>query len=254
MIGKDNDSCFPDEIPSKGEEDKIVYHYIPIKDMDKEDTPREKAEKFGCSVLSVSELWALVLRTGTVGMPITRLCRELMQANDNRLTTLERRTRKELLKIKGLGKLKVTQIEAVMELIRRYNMEGVAEKPIIRSSQDIYNIMNPVIGNKPHEEIWALILNRRNQLVKQFQISKGGTSATVFDVKMVLKEAILENASGLILCHNHPSGNLMPSTNDDAITRQCFKACQTIDVRMLDHVIITANGFHSYNDQGNMPV
>ena len=133
-------------------------------------------------------------------------------------------------------------------------MEGVAEKPIIRSSQDIYNIMNPVIGNKPHEEIWALILNRRNQLVKQFQISKGGTSATVFDVKMVLKEAILENASGLILCHNHPSGNLMPSTNDDAITRQCFKACQTIDVRMLDHVIITANGFHSYNDQGNMPV
>lgn len=254
MIVKEFESYFPNENVSKGDEEKILYHYIPVKEMDKEDTPREKAKKFGCSVLSVAELWALVLRTGTVGMPITQLCRELMHANDNRLTTLERRTRKELLKIKGLGKLKVIQIEAVMELIRRYNMEGVAEDPIIKSSQDIYNVMSPLIGNKSQEELWVLILNRRNQLVKRCQVSKGGTNATVFDVKLVLKEAILENASSLVLCHNHPSGNLLPSVNDNAITKQCFNACQALAINMLDHIIITANGFYSYNDNGNMPI
>jgi DNA repair protein RadC len=112
--------------------------------------------------------------------------------------------------------------------------------------------MHTIIGNKPHEEIWALMLNRRNQVVKRYQASRGGTNATVFDTKMVLKEAILENASSLILCHNHPSGNINPSPQDDQITQQCKAACQAMDIRMLDHVIVTANGYYSYNDQNKL--
>ncbi|MBO5748553.1 MAG: DNA repair protein RadC [Muribaculaceae bacterium] len=250
MIVKEIDAPFADG--SDDGDNRRAYHYLPIKDMDKEDTPREKAEKFGCGVLSVAELWALILRTGTVGMPITQLCRELMQNNDNRLTTLERRDRKELLEIKGLGRTKAIQIEAVMEIIRRYNREGLGDKPTIRCSADIYELMHTIIGNKPHEEIWALMLNRRNQVVKRYQASRGGTNATVFDTKMVLKEAILENASSLILCHNHPSGNINPSPQDDQITQQCKTACQAMDIRMLDHVIVTANGYYSYNDQNKL--
>ena len=150
MIVKEIDAPFADG--SDDGDNRRAYHYLPIKDMDKEDTPREKAEKFGCGVLSVAELWALILRTGTVGMPITQLCRELMQNNDNRLTTLERRDRKELLEIKGLGRTKAIQIEAVMEIIRRYNREGLGDKPTIRCSADIYELMHTIIGNKPYAQ------------------------------------------------------------------------------------------------------
>lgn len=232
--------------------EKPIYHYPPIKEMDKDDTPREKAEKFGCGVLSVAELWAIILRTGVVGMPITQLCRNIMLNNDNKLTSLERRNRKELLEIKGLGKLKVIQIEAVMELIRRYNLESVGNKPLIKCSKDVYDIMRSVIGNIPHEEIWVLILNRRNQVVKRLQISKGGITASVFDTKLVLKEAILENASSIILCHNHPSGNLTPSKQDDSITTQCYNACKIMDIKMLDHIIVTTDNYYSYNDNNRI--
>lgn len=227
------------------------YLYRRIKDMDKEDTPREKAEKYGCGVLSTADLWALILRTGTVGMPITELCRELMRNNDNRLSALERRSRKELSELKGLGKLKVLQIEAVMELIRRYNTERASDNPIIRNSADIYAFMKDKC-NMAHEEIWALILNRRNQIVKRYQASKGGLTASVFDVKLIIKEALLENANAIILCHNHPSGQTAPSRQDDMITSQCASACKTMDISFLDHIIITANAYYSYADEGKL--
>lgn len=223
-----------------------------IKDMDKADTPREKADKFGCSILSVPDLWALILRTGTIGMPITELCRELMRQNDNNLTTLERRSRKELLSIKGLGKLKAIQIEAVMELIRRYSLEKLSDNPIIKSSTDAFKIMRYEIGNLPHEEVWVLILNRRNQIVKRFQASKGGFSSSLFDIKVIIKESLLENASAIILCHNHPSGQSLPSIQDDAITIKCKNACETIDIKFLDHIILTTNDFYSYADNGKI--
>lgn len=222
--------------------------YIRIKDMDKNDTPREKAEKYGCGILSTAELWALILRTGTVGMPITQLCNELMKNNDNRLTSLERRSRKELSQIKGMGKLKAIQIEAVMELIHRYNNEGKPNDPIIKCSTDIYNLMKERIGNLAHEEIWSIMLNRSNRVIKCYQASKGGSAASVFDTKMIIKQAVIENAEAMILCHNHPSGNTTPSQQDNMITAKCAKACETMDIRFLDHIIITANGYFSYKD------
>lgn len=229
-----------------------IVKFRRIKDMDKEDTPREKAEKYGCGVLSIADLWALILRTGTVGMPITELCRELMRQNDNNLMTLERRSRKELLQIKGLGKLKAIQIEAVMELIRRYSQQHVADNPIVKSSVDIFNIMREGIGNKPCEEVWVMILNRRNQVVKRFQASKGGFNASIFDVRVIIKEALLENASSIILCHNHPSGQLKPSVQDDSITMQCRKACEAVGLQMLDHVILTVDSYYSYADESRL--
>ncbi len=223
-----------------------------VKDMSPDDTPRERAEKYGCGVLSVPDLWALVLRTGTVGNPITELCRELMRANDGRITTLERRTRQELMAIKGLGPLKVIQIEAVLELIRRYNSESPAENPFIRTSADIYKVISPRIAHLPHEEVWAIILNQRNQVVKLYQASKGGWASSVFDVKPIIKEAMLENASAIALCHNHPSGSLRPSPQDDNITRICLQAATLMEIRFLDHLIVTRHGYYSYNDVGKL--
>ncbi|MBD5231648.1 MAG: DNA repair protein RadC [Bacteroidales bacterium] len=239
----------------KEEETNLTVPAAPrIKDMDADDTPRERAEKHGCAALSVPDLWALILRTGTVGNPITALCRDLMRANDGKLTRLERRTRRELLQIKGLGKLKVIQIEAVMELIRRYNREEAEANPVIKGSEAIFRVMRPHLGHLDHEEVWALIMNRRNEVVKLYQVSKGGIASSVFDVKLIVKEALLENAACIALCHNHPSGNLQPSPQDDQITRRCKEACQLMDLRLLDHLIITADNtrYYSYFDNGRL--
>ncbi len=154
--------------------------------------------------------------------------------------------------IKGLGPLKVIQIEAVLELIRRYNSESPAENPFIRTSADIYKVISPRIAHLPHEEVWAIILNQRNQVVKLYQASKGGWASSVFDVKPIIKEAMLENASAIALCHNHPSGSLRPSPQDDNITRICLQAATLMEIRFLDHLIVTRHGYYSYNDEGKL--
>lgn len=224
-----------------------------VKDMSEDDKPRERAEKYGCGVLSVADLWALILRTGSVGNPITQLCRDIMAQSNNRLTYLERRTRKELMSVKGLGRTKVIQIEAVMELIRRYNAEEPAELPKIYTPKDIYNTIKPHLAHLPHEEIWIVIMDRAHRVLKLSQITKGGWSASLFDVKIIIKEALLENASAIALCHNHPSGNLRPSTQDDEITRRCAQACKTMDLHLLDHIIVTPHDFYSYSDNSRLP-
>lgn len=249
MIVKNTDR--PDRLPSATVAEAVTV--LPkVKDMSPDDTPRERAEKYGCGVLSVPDLWALILRTGTVGNPITHLCRQLMAQNDNRLRTLERRTRQEILSIKGLGKLKALQIEAVIELIRRYNSEAPAENPLIRNSADIYRTVRQNLGGLDHEEVWVLLLNRRHEAVKFVQLSKGGWSSSIFDVKMLIKEAMLENTSSIALCHNHPSGNLQPSTQDDNITRRCREACAIVEINMIDHIIVTADSYYSYADNGRL--
>lgn len=223
-----------------------------VKDMCEDDQPREKAEKYGCGALGVADLWALILRTGSVGNPVTKLCRDMMSANNNRLTHLERRTRPELMEIKGLGKTKAIQIEAVMELIRRYNAEEPAKLPEVKASKDIYNIIKPRIAHLPHEEVWVVILDRKHHAIKLYQASKGGWASSLFDIKVIIKEALLENASSVALCHNHPSGNLRPSPQDDAITKRCADACKLMDINMLDHVIVTPHGYYSYADEGKL--
>lgn len=223
-----------------------------VKEFDPEDQPRERAEKFGCSVLSVPELWALILRTGTPGNPVTELCRNIMHANDGSLHRLERRTRRELRDIKGIGNTKSIQIEAVMELIKRYCEEDIPKEEAITSSNQIYQRMRHRIGNLDHEEIWMLLLNRRNQVVKSMQMTSGTSTASLFDIKNAIKHALLENAEGIILCHNHPSGNVRPSIQDDNLTKDLNNACRFMKIKLLDHIIVTTEGFYSYCDQGKL--
>ncbi|MDE5870322.1 MAG: hypothetical protein K2H22_00025, partial [Muribaculaceae bacterium] len=188
--------------------------------------------------------------------PITDLCRQLMNANDNSLLRLARRSRKELTLTKGIGDAKALQVEAMMEITRRYHLELVDNTTRsldpLKTSDTIFQRMRYRIANLDHEEVWILLLNRRNQVIKEFRLTTGSSIASVFDIKMILKRALLENAEGLVMCHNHPSGNLRPSTQDDNITRKLSEACRTMDLRMLDHVIITVNGYYSYSDEGRL--
>lgn len=237
--------------PDSGSE--AQRHYVPrIADMNKDDTPRERAGQHGVKVLSTPDLWAIILRTGTVGNPITSLCRELMDANGGSLHTLARRSEAELQSIKGLGKLKALQIQAVNELIARYNAEKSDEDPVIQTSAQAVEIIRNTIGSIPHEEVWALMLNRANRVVRKFRCSVGGTASSIFDVRILMKATLLENCSGIILCHNHPSGQLRPSPQDDAITRKCKEAAAFFDIRLFDHIIVTDSGYYSYADQGRL--
>lgn len=221
---------------------------LTVKEMDADQQPREKAEKFGCGVLSVPELWAIILRTGTPGYPITDLCRDLMRKNKGSLHRLERRTRNELKEIRGIGITKCIQVEAVMELIKRYSTEEIPQDEPIVQSEQIFIRMRNVIGNIDHEEIWALYLNRRNQIIKERMMTTGTGNASIFDLKMAIKHALLENADAMILCHNHPSGSKKPSVQDDKLTADLKNACKFMNIRLLDHVIVTADGFFSYRD------
>lgn len=225
---------------------------LSVKNMHSDMQPREKAQAHGCGVLSIPELWAIILRTGTPGFPITSLTRQMMTANSDSLHRLERRTRKEMLKFRGIGMTKAIQIEAVMELIRRYLAEIPSEKAIIKGSQDIAEFMADKISNLGHEELWVIYLNRRNQVISTRRITTGTATGTIFDIQAILKYALLEEAQSIILTHNHPSGNLKPSGPDDSITLQCKKGCEAINIRFLDHVILTAGGFYSYCDEGRL--
>lgn len=219
-----------------------------LKDLDAEEQPREKAEKYGCGVLTVPELWALILRTGTPGNPITQLCRDLMHANGGTLHALERCTRQQLRSVKGIGTTKSIQIEAVMELIKRYTDEQQSPDEPIKNSADIYRRLKNHIGNLPHEEIRLLILNRRNVIVRERKLTSGTATASLFDVKVAVKHAVIDDAESVVLVHNHPSGNLRPSEPDKRITKELKTACGYMGIRLLDHVIVTSHGFFSFAD------
>lgn len=229
---------------------------LTIKEMAKEERPRERAITHGIRSLTTAELLALILRTGQPGLPITDLCRQLMNDNDNSLLRLERRTRSELMLTKGIGDAKALQVEAMMEVMRRYHQESIDNSTrkidILRASSSIHDRMRYKIANLDHEEVWILLINRRNEVIKEFRLTSGSAVASVFDTKMVIKRALLENADGVVMCHNHPSGTLRPSPQDDNITRKLTEACKTMDLRMLDHVIITTGGFYSYADEGRL--
>lgn len=227
-----------------------------IKQMNREERPRERAMLFGIQSLTTAELLAIILRTGQQGLPVTDLCRQLMSDNNNSLLRLEQRSREELMLTRGIGEAKALQVEAMMEIMRRYRREALEcesrQYNIIKSARNIFEIMRHRIANLDHEEVWILLLNRRNQLIKEIRISSGGTAASIFDAKMIMKRALLENAEGIAMTHNHPSGNLRPSPQDDQITHKLAEACRIMDIRMIDHVIVSNDGYFSYNDEGRL--
>lgn len=224
-----------------------------LADIDPSERPREKALKYGFEALSNAELLALILRTGTVEHSIVEVCSSLFDSVDNSFCLLMRKSMQELKQIPGIGDVKAQQVLAIMEMVRRFAEEERSYKPkIISSSKDIYDLLKYEIGNKPHEEIWLLTLTRRNAVLNRYPLTRGSSTASIFDTKMILKKAILDDSSAIVLAHNHPSGNLRPSPQDDQITRALKNAAATMDIRLLDHLIVTTSGYYSYADQGRI--
>lgn len=178
------------------------------------------------------------------------LARKIMAEYNNNLNELGKVEVNELTgSFHGIGKAKAVSIIAAMELGRRRRLEESLEKPFIRSSTDAFNIMNPIIGDLPHEEFWILMLSRSNRLIHQYNLSKGGMTGTVIDVRMVMKRALETRASSLILVHNHPSGNTRPSDADTKITEKLRDAAKIMDVPVIDHIIVTDNSYFSFADE-----
>lgn len=223
-----------------------------VKEMAQDDRPRERALKYGIGSLSNADLLALILRTGTTGHPITSLCRDIMTLCDQKFLNLERKSRQELMQLDGIGEMKAQQVEAVMEIVRRYSSETIGDRVAVTQPDIVYNLMKPKIGNLAHEEMWVIFLNRANRVLGMMKVSEGGGTSTIFDVKRILRSVILAQAEGVILCHNHPSGNLHPSGPDDNITRKFQDACKVMEIRFLDHMIITTDGFYSYSNSSSI--
>ena len=225
---------------------------ISIKSWAEEDRPREKFLLKGRHHLSDAELLAILLGSGSIDESAVSLAQRILKAMDNNLNELGKSTLNDLMRFKGIGEAKGITILAAMELGRRRQLSNIKERPQIRSSRDAYNIIAPLLLDLPHEEFWILLLNRSNRVMSRECISTGGVSGTVVDAKMVFKKALEVPASAIILCHNHPSGSLKPSQADIDLTRKLRKGGETLDVTVLDHLIVAESGYFSFADEGMM--
>ncbi|PLW98716.1 MAG: hypothetical protein C0594_18005 [Marinilabiliales bacterium] len=221
-----------------------------IKERAENDRPREKLMNKGVSSLSDTEILAIILNSGYKNLSVLELARNILHDCDNSLTKLSRLDLQELLKIKGIGNAKAVSLIAAFELGKRREMEKPLRSNKIKSSQDAFNYLNSVIGDLSHEEFWILLLSRANTITKALKISQGGISGTVTDTRMILRHALNYKATGMILAHNHPSGNTEPSKSDMTITRKITDACRLMDINVLDHIIVGDKKYYSFADQG----
>ncbi len=226
---------------------------LPIKSWAEEDRPREKMLLRGKQNLSDAELLAILLGSGTREESAVALAQRILHAVGNNLHELGKLSIAELTsRFKGIGQAKAITIAAALELGRRRQLTDIRERPRVRSSRDSYDALAPLIADLPHEEFWILLLNRANQIIAREQISSGGTAGTVVDAKMIFLRALECRASALVLCHNHPSGMLKPSQADIELTRKLSQAGRTLDISVLDHLIVSEKGYYSFADEGMM--
>ncbi len=218
-----------------------------------EDRPREKLMTHGASCLSNAELLAIIIGSGNTEDTAVELMRKVLDAYDNKLSTLSKCTIEELCRFKGIGVAKAVSILATAELGRRRKEESQEQRKKITSSADIYAYFHPLMCDLAVEESRVLLLNPTATIIDSVKISRGGIASTLVDVRCVLREALLKRATSIILCHNHPSGNNMPSTDDDRLTIALHNAAQTMDIRLLDHVILCDGSYYSYSDNGRTP-
>lgn len=223
---------------------------LAIKNWAAEDRPREKLLMKGKSALSDAELIALLIGSGTATLSAVEVAKLVLQTVGNNLHDLAKLTVKELVKSKGIGEAKAIAIVAAMELGRRRKEQETEEKPKISGSKDAFNLVKGDLMDLPHEEFWVLLLNRANRLIKKRRISEGGVSGTVADPKIIYKFALEELASGIIVVHNHPSGNLTASQSDISLTRKLKDAGKVMEVQLLDHLIIGGQNYFSFADEG----
>ncbi|MCT4630196.1 DNA repair protein RadC [Winogradskyella sp.] len=221
-----------------------------IKNWSQDDQPREKLRDKGKAVLSDAELVAILIGSGSREESAVDLCKRILASVDHNLNALGKLSIKQLMEFKGIGEAKAITIAAALELGRRRRLEETLELTKITSSRSVFDMMQPVLGELPHEEFWILYLNNSNKVLRKNQLSKGGITGTLVDVRLVLKTALEVGATALILCHNHPSGTLKPSEADKAITKKLKLAAQSLDIKVLDHLIVTEKMYFSFADEG----
>ncbi len=224
--------------------------YTPINQWAEDDRPREKFLLKGKTSLSDSELLAILIGSGSRNESAVQLCQRILASTNNNLNQLGKISVNQLTNFKGIGEAKAISIVAALELGRRRRAEESVELKKITSSKMVFEIMQPIIGELPHEEFWILYLNNSNKVIHKAQLSKGGLTGTVVDVRLIFKTAFEHNAISIILTHNHPSGKLLASDADIQITKKIKEASKHLEINVLDHIIITENGFYSFNDEG----
>lgn len=221
-----------------------------IKNWSQDDQPREKLRDKGKTVLSDAELVAILIGSGSKEESAVDLCKRILASVDHNLNALGKLSIKQLMEFKGIGEAKAITIAAALELGKRRRLEDNIQLDKIESSRSVYEIMQPILGELPHEEFWILYLNNSNKIIQKNQLSKGGITGTLVDVRLVLKSALEVGATALILCHNHPSGTLKPSQADKDITQKLKTAAQSLDIKVLDHLIVTEKAYFSFADEG----
>ncbi len=224
-----------------------------IKSWAEDDRPREKMIRRGKQNLSDAELLAILIGSGSVKETAVGLSQRILKSVENNLNELGKLSLADLMRFKGIGEAKAITIAAALELGRRRQLTAYIDRPQILSSKDGFNCIAPMLADLDHEEFWIILLNRANKVISKERISAGGVSGTVVDSKLIFRK-VLETApaSAIILCHNHPSGQLRPSQADIDITQKIKRAGETLDISVLDHLIIGDGGFYSFADEGKL--
>ena len=217
-----------------------------------EDRPRERLELLGASALSNAELCAILIGSGSRNESAVDLMKRILSDCDNNLNTLGKMSLHQLQQYKGMGPAKAITLLAACELGKRRTIDRIGTRPHLDSSVAIYNYMLPRMQDLDVEEGWILMMNQNFKLIKAERISHGGITETAIDVRLIIKELCLNNATILVLCHNHPSNNPTPSRNDDMLTTQIARACELMRIFFMDHLIITDGTFYSYHDKGKL--
>lgn len=225
-------------------------HKYSIKEWAKDDRPREKLLLKGPESLSNSELLAILIHNGTRQKTAVDLAKEILKLGKDNLDQLGKLSAKELMVIKGIGEAKAITIAACLELGRRRQAGNIDDKKVVTSSTDIAYYLQSVLKDHHREVFAVLFLNRANKIIHFEIISEGGITGTVADPRIILKKALVENAVSLILCHNHPSGSLKPSRADEDLTYKIAEAAKLLDIRVLDHIIVSEVGYYSFADEG----
>jgi DNA repair protein RadC len=228
----------------------LEQNNFPITNWSEDDKPREKLMLKGKAVLSDAELIAILIGSGSRNESAVDLSKRILKSVDNNLNALGKLSLAQLMLFKGIGEAKAISIIAAMELGRRRRTEDAIELTKVTSSKVVFEIMQPIIGELPHEEFWIVYLNNSNKILSKSQLSKGGITGTLVDIRIVFKSALEMGATGLILCHNHPSGTLVPSDADKQITKKLKLAGDSLEIKVLDHLIITETNYFSFVDEG----
>ena len=224
-----------------------------IKEWAEEDRPREKMLLKGVTSLSDAELLAILIGSGNSNETAVQLSQRILNSVEYNLNALGKLSIQDLVSgFKGIGEAKAITICAALELCKRRNLADPILRNSIRSSRDAYNLFHPLLCDLPYEELWVALTNRAGKVIGKAKISQGGTGETSADLRIILKTAINALASGIILCHNHPSGNVRPSSQDDALTRRLDKAADLLEIKLSDHLIVSDGTYFSYADEGRL--